>query len=479
MSVSDWFSSKIAAPTDYLPPRAAPTIQVTEVPPETDNEVAVAEPVACSADLVVSLAARNFVVLTGPAGTGKSRSALRLAQALEVMAAQEGAEFENTFSLIPVGADWTDSRPLLGYRNPFGKPRKNEKGEVTNETYDVPDALGLVLRAADPQRAEIPHFLILDEMNLSHVERYFSTFLSLIEARRTAVDPSRLSMLPPETMRLISEVLMDADATSLETGAAIRLDQGGRGLIPPHGLFVVGTVNVDETTYMFSPKVLDRAHVIELLPPKPGLYIEGTVIEEESIQPNVARRILAEAMEIHRARELDRKAPNEIMANAADRFGIPEEIAPLITASASRLLDGAFKLLEPVGFGFGYRVVHEVFIYLFFWFHARWIAYGGGEVYKQWPTALDKAFLQKVLPKIHGNRRQLGSSLLALAAFLQGNDRSGQPAAAYQNAEGPEVGIDESERLRLEVASQMSLSRQKLQRMNDRLAATGYVSFVQ
>ncbi len=101
----------------------------------------------------------------------------------------------------------------------------------------VPEAFEFVLRAADDP--EYPYLLILDEMNLAHVERYFSDFLSGVESRRPVLPD--LSFDQPSNQW----VLRDAEARRLP--------------LPRNLFFVVGTVNVDETTYMFSPKVLDRA----------------------------------------------------------------------------------------------------------------------------------------------------------------------------------------------------------------------------
>jgi len=85
------------------------------------------------------------------------------------------------------------------------------------------------------QRPDLPHFLILDEMNLSHVERYFADFLSVMESK--------------EDIPLYSEGTVD-------NGVPPKLNV-------PSNLFIIGTVNIDETTNMFSPKVLDRANTIE------------------------------------------------------------------------------------------------------------------------------------------------------------------------------------------------------------------------
>src|SRR6266566_2316530 len=355
---NEWLSEAKPQPAEYLPQRKNQKAIQTTVPA---GDGGTGTP-ACSLDLVVALAAKNFVLLTGPSGTGKTRVALELAEALETVA-NEGAGGAS-LSLIPVGADWTDARPLLGYRNPFGKQRNTATGQETNETYEIPDALHLLLRAADPDRATTPHFLILDEMNLSHVERYFSAFLSLMEAKRSVTDPSRVPLLSRETVALIAEVLESERPSSLDAEAARKIDQNGRGLILPPGLLVIGTVNVDETTYMFSPKVLDRAHVLELLPPTPSAYVNGTVAIAESIPAARALEVLKTALDLHRQGFFDDKTPKGIMEEAVKRFDVSQTLADSILQQTTRLLDGAFKLLDPVGFGFAYRVVNEVFTYL-------------------------------------------------------------------------------------------------------------------
>ena len=133
-------------------------------------------------------------------------------------------ENETQYCLVPVGADWTNREPLLGFPN-----------ALKNNEYVKPDnkVLDLLISAIDNQ--DKPYFLILDEMNLSHVERYFADFLSVMESGRKL---------------------------SLHNGLEYWNDVPAE-IELPNNLFIIGTVNIDETTYMFSPKVLDRANVIE------------------------------------------------------------------------------------------------------------------------------------------------------------------------------------------------------------------------
>ena len=132
--------------------------------------------------------------------------------------------------VVPVRPDWTGPEYLFGYPDAL-------RSAAGKEVWAVPDALAFVLRAA-AEPAE-PYLLVLDEMNLAHVERYFADFLSGVESRRP--------ILP---------VLAHAD------GEWVAVEDANR--VPlPRNLVVVGTVNVDETTYLFSPKVLDRAFTFE------------------------------------------------------------------------------------------------------------------------------------------------------------------------------------------------------------------------
>jgi 5-methylcytosine-specific restriction protein B len=186
--------------------------------------------------LLASLLSKRFLMLSGLSGSGKTGLAQALARWLtrnpgwvDEADRSNGKRPNPYYVLMPVGADWTGNENILGY--PDG---------LNPQSYVGTSVLGLIRHANRDQGS--PHFLILDEMNLSHVERYFADVLSAIESG--------------EDIPLYdAEVSDDGDKTF-------------RGDIPdrlklPENLFIIGTVNVDETTYMFSPKVLDRANVIE------------------------------------------------------------------------------------------------------------------------------------------------------------------------------------------------------------------------
>jgi 5-methylcytosine-specific restriction enzyme B len=165
---------------------------------------------------VASITTKPFAILTGLSGSGKTK----LAQAFVQWICKD----ESQYRIVPVGADWTNREPLLGYPNAL-KP----------EEYVKPDSgvLDLIIQAN--KQPDLPHFLILDEMNLSQVERYFADFLSVMESKE--------------------EILLHAGGL-VNNGVPEKLRI-------PCNLFIIGTVNIDETTNMFSPKVLDRANTIE------------------------------------------------------------------------------------------------------------------------------------------------------------------------------------------------------------------------
>ena len=224
-------------------------VEVEAPPPATLSE----DEVTVSASLLAALTTKPFVILCGTTGTGKTQTIRRLASVLRP------ANLDPTFNhvFIPVEAGWTDGRHLLGYRNPFGPQ---------GETYVLTPLVELLLRANYAEYAGIPFFVILDEMNLSYVELYFSRFLSLMETSR---DENPEPVVNRETLELIRDSARLATPTYRFLQQAI--DRGG--LFLTRNVFIAGTVNVDETTHMFSPKVLDRSFVLEfgtVLPSQTG-----------------------------------------------------------------------------------------------------------------------------------------------------------------------------------------------------------------
>lgn len=467
-------------PTDFLPVRPDNEEFIRELIPSKHSPYKTTLPTTatsdqCSFNLSISLASKGFVILSGPSGTGKTRNGIQLAKSL---GAQLG--LNDIHVSVPVGAGWTDTRNLLGYKNPFGTPR-NVAGSTINETYEIPDTLRLLLRSVHTDRITIPHFLLLDEMNLSHVERYFSPFLSLMEISRISSSEDAL-LISKSSISLISDILAQENPSSIEAESALNLKLLGAGLSLPQNFFIIGSINVDETTYMFSPKVLDRAHVVEMLTVLPSEYMAGKISVERTLSAKSALEVLQSA---NYAPLLG--LPGQNFKDTAISLLFDSTWADEAVNQIENLLEGAYILLEPVGFAFGYRLINEVFRYLEVWLLAqskRCVEEGlTSPDVDGWLDALDRVFLQKVLPKIHGNRRQLGESLSALANFLNGNDESTSLPAKYRLDSTEDVKIPVGKGLRLTgtgtTVDQMPASRKKLARMSRRLIATNYTTFVE
>lgn len=430
----------------------------------------------CALDLVVALAAKPFVIMTGTSGTGKSRATLRLAEQLQ--AHYEGAIDGQIFQLVAIGPDWTSPKKLLGYRTPFGAERTRADGNKTNESYEITEALRVILRACNPKSTKVPHFLVFDEMNLSHVERYFAPFLSLMEASNILEDGDNAPIVDRQSLAVISELLDLEDKTSSEAESARLLVRNEQALTLPPNLFYVGTVNVDETTYMFSPKVLDRAHVLEVRALTPSQYVAG-IAADDTIDLTHANTLLREAIDDREAGEGRLADPSAVLDILASKHGVNAAELAKCKAFTLQVLDGCFQLLAPTGFEFAYRVVKEVHSYLLVWTKAQLcMGTAPATVLGSWVDGLDRALFQKVLPKVHGNRSALGDSLKALAAFLSGGDAQSSPAAKYSLGVGSVVEIAAGQGLTLPAGTSFKISTAKLLAMHDRLVTRNYVSFV-
>lgn len=275
---------------------------------------------------------------------------------LEIGLAEETKVIEelgDNYLVVPVRPDWVDNRGLLGYFNP-----------LTDE-YSTTPFLDLLIRAqSEKERAdsvgEDPHpfFLILDEMNLARVEHYFSDFLSAVES---------------------GEPIPLHENEAVETGEAG--PQIPRQLKVPVNVFFTGTVNVDETTYMFSPKVLDRAFTIEF----DHVDLEGfTQGETHAGQSEL---------------DLDPETSLRSKYRAPGRQDWVEFSKDAETHHKALLQ--LHKILQTEHRHFGYRVANEI---------ARFVNLAKKQTKntdRAVRAAFDLALLQKVLPKFHGTKQEL------------------------------------------------------------------------
>jgi hypothetical protein len=298
---------------------------------------------------IASLYTKPFVICSGLSGSGKTKLAQAFAQ--WICYKEEEGEKNEQYCIVPVGADWTNREPLLGYPNALQESKyvKPENG-----------VLDLINRARLNEMK--PYFLILDEMNLSHVERYFADFLSTMES---------------------------GDAIPLHT---IEDEESGvpKQLNLPKNLFIIGTVNIDETTYMFSPKVLDRANTIEFRLTEADL--EAFIDSDIPLDMNML------------------KGEGESMGESFVVMATQDTNKNLKKAEVD--LKDFFKELKKSGAEFGYRSASEIGRLMFM------LELLG----EKDDNLLDIAIMQKLLPKLHGSRNKLTKVLPILGGFCLKNN---------------------------------------------------------
>lgn len=199
---------------------------------------------------ITAIKSKPFLLLAGISGTGKSRIVRELARACWDEGTEEyNAQKPKNFQMVQVKPNWHDSSDLIGYVS-----RVNGKAE-----YVAGDFLRFVAKAWEDKAT--PYFLCLDEMNLAPVEQYFAEYLSVVESRKSHEDGTVTT--DPILEKVDEEWYFNLTA-SLTTDENVRKQFNESGISIPQNLIVVGTVNMDETTFSFSRKVLDRAMTIEM-----------------------------------------------------------------------------------------------------------------------------------------------------------------------------------------------------------------------
>lgn len=199
---------------------------------------------------ITAIKSKPFLLLAGISGTGKSRIVRELARACWDEGLEEhDAQKPKNFQMVQVKPNWHDSSDLIGYVS-----RVSGKAE-----YVAGDFLRFVAKAWEDK--DMPYFLCLDEMNLAPVEQYFAEYLSVVESRKSHEDGTVTT--DPILEKVDEEWYFNLTA-SLTTDENVRKQFNESGICIPQNLIVVGTVNMDETTFSFSRKVLDRAMTIEM-----------------------------------------------------------------------------------------------------------------------------------------------------------------------------------------------------------------------
>lgn len=199
---------------------------------------------------ITAIKSKPFLLLAGISGTGKSRIVRELARACWDEGTDEyKAHKPKNFEMVQVKPNWHDSSELIGYVSRVsGKPE-----------FIAGDFLKFVAKAWE--NLDVPHFLCLDEMNLAPVEQYFAEYLSVVESRKSQDDGT---VKTDAILKKADEEWYFNLTAQLTSKEEIRKQFNSNGITIPQNLIVVGTVNMDETTFSFSRKVLDRAMTIEM-----------------------------------------------------------------------------------------------------------------------------------------------------------------------------------------------------------------------
>jgi hypothetical protein len=288
-------------------------------------------------NLFLSLKTKPFVILSGISGTGKTKVVQWFAESL-------GANENNgQFTLIPVRPDWSDGSDLLGYVDIKGDFKEGPLTKAIKAAQEQPD---------------LPYFVLLDEMNLARVEYYFSDILSVMESRRW------------EDGNVVSSVLLSEEAAKEEVPL-------------PNNLYVIGTVNMDETTHPFSKKVLDRANTIEFN--RVELDHLSFLHDFEEVNP----------LEIGQSQLASK------YLHLKDLYKEDTEVIEKATGELVRIN----KSLQLINAHIGYRVRDEICFYL---------AYNKDGDLMTFEEAFDHCILQKILPRLSGSDSRIDQLLREL-----------------------------------------------------------------
>ena len=346
---------------------------------------------------VTAIKSKPFILLAGISGTGKSRIVRQLAYATGGENPEKVQKPYN-YEMISVHPNWHDSTELLGYVTRVSG----------NPEYIVTDFLKFIAKAWFYEG--IPFFLCLDEMNLAPVEQYFAEYLSVVESRKLrnnkiVTDP----IVPPLTTwdkadqkTLVSDQILkelfhefwNNEGWNNSTIAA-RIEElkeqfKNTGISIPQNLIVMGTVNMDETTYSFSRKVLDRAMTIEMN------HVDlnsGLSKAQDNITPITAKALLPEVVEGYDVYEQN----------------------PEICKSIIKYLQQVNEKLEDSPFKIAYRTRNEFLIYVL-----ANLPYQGKETQEQCITrALDEITCMKILSRIEGDKNKVGTVLDDLYTIIQ------------------------------------------------------------
>ena len=342
---------------------------------------------------LTAVKSKPFLLLAGISGTGKSRIVRELARACwDVDSEEYKAQKPKNFEMVQVKPNWHDSGELIGYVS-----RVSGKAE-----FVAGDFLKFVAKAWED--LETPYFLCLDEMNLAPVEQYFAEYLSVVESRKrneegmVVTDPIIYPQYEHERdqntgeliskewyKNLVKELLAECPT---EKSFALNKQFMSEGISLPQNLVVIGTVNMDETTFSFSRKVLDRAMTIEMN--EVDLY--GGLTDRHEVIGKIGN--------------------NELVGTAVEGVDVYSDNKDVCDTAISYLAK-LNEILEGTPFKVAYRTRNEFLLYV-----VNNLPYSMDKEGNELPQgyviarALDEITSMKILSRIEGDDTKVKESLL-------------------------------------------------------------------
>lgn len=329
---------------------------------------------------ITAIKSKPFLLLAGISGTGKSRIVRELARACWDMDSEEyNAQKPKNFEMVQVKPNWHDSSELIGYVS-----------RIDGVRYVIGPFLRFMVKAI--QDPDTPYFLCLDEMNLAPVEQYFAEYLSVVESRKRqedgtiTTDPIIDYSNTEEYGSLIGQLFPDDDDLREE----YLTEEGGKRLSIPNNLIVVGTVNMDETTFSFSRKVLDRAMTIEMN----EVDLSGGLDNRHEI--------------------IDKLGTAELIGNAVEGVDVYSQNKNVCDTAIS-YLKKINEVLEGTPFKIAYRTRNEALLYVVNNLPYNQIEDDDEHIYLEKyvvARALDEITNMKILSRIEGDETKISKAFL-------------------------------------------------------------------
>ena len=390
---------------------------------EESNDNPNTSEVKVSKDVLSYLSAirtKPFLLLAGISGTGKSRIVKEMAYAScpDEGDLRKDKTSPGNYCLVEVKPNWNDSTELLGYET-----------VLDGGNYHLTKFVKFLIKAM--QHENVPFFVCLDEMNLAAVEQYFAEFLSILESRKDVDGTIKSEPLIPAAIfekyqqKLHKELFPTKDSSNTSTGAGCYTTDGTavylhrtyaklmeEGLRIPRNLIVVGTVNMDDTTYQFSRKVIDRAMTIEMNEvnlndmfdiekPDALSYREDVVDKSCFFAPFAQSNNVLQQMNNDERELLTEKIKTTIGQTDADGTTTPDSLEAILGKTPFRI---------------AYRVVNELILHFY---ALRCWENKETEFEELYNKALDNILMMKVLPRIEGNEDLVKEPLAQLATWTE------------------------------------------------------------